>query len=98
MQVFSGSRPAQIRLYCDVPGSPATSLTVAVYDVNQAPVAVTNGVIANTVGWEERIVTVDLLAGTFTVGLPWTVRLTHSLDLGITMRLARVVVEFWPYP
>jgi hypothetical protein len=98
VQVFSAARPARIRLYCDVPGSPATSLTVGVYDVVQAPVAVTSGVIAGTVGWEERVVTVDLLAGTFTPGLPWTVRLTHSLDLGISIRVARIVVEFWPYP
>jgi hypothetical protein len=98
LQIFASGRPSQLRLYCDVPGSPATSLTVGVYGTDLAPVATTGGTITNTVGWEERIVVVDPLSGVFTAGLPWTIRLTHSLDLGISIKLARIHTEFWPYP
>ncbi len=97
-QFYAGTRPAYIRLYLDVPGAAGTNVTITVHDTALAPVACTGGVISNTVGWEEHVVTVDPTAGVFTVGMPWTVRVTQNLDPGITIRIARIRTEFWPYP
>jgi hypothetical protein len=98
VQFYAGTRPAFIRLYLDVPGAASTDVTVEVYDTALAPVACTGGVISNTVGWEEHVVTVDPTAGTFTVGMPWTIRVTQTMDPGLTIRIARIRCEFWPFP
>lgn len=98
VQFYAGYRPAYIRLYLDVPGAASTDVTIGVYDTLLAPVPCTGGVISNTVGWEEHVVTVDPVVGTFTVGMPWTIRVTQTMDPGITIRIARIRCEFWPYP
>jgi len=96
---YNTYRPLYIDVYTRFAASPSTKLTIEVYDVAQAPVTVTNGVVTGTGSWDTHTATIDRSGGTFdVVGKPYTIRLTYDVNKGEYIDLGRILISRWPYP
>ena len=97
-QFYADPRPVSFDIYCFIPNAPLTNIVVQVYDATQVLVPVDGGPLTNTAGlWETKTVTVRRNLGTFTPGLPYTMRLVYNLDIGQTIKTGRIRANFWPY-
>lgn len=91
-------RPVGFDFFLDVSTEAGTTLTVEVFGTDQAPVTITSGSPITTTGYESKSVEVDRLSGVFSVGQPYTVRLTHNIDPGGSIKTARIRARFVNYP
>ncbi len=89
-------RPASIDLYVNIPGG--ATITAQLRDTDLNIVTITGSPITTTTDWETVTITVDRNSGTFDLGKPYELRLTHSVDVGQQIDLARVTVNYWPFP
>jgi hypothetical protein len=99
LYAVAGIRPYSITFYryCNAPV--ATNLQVEVYGTDLLAVPVTGSPIVGAGAvWTSQTVLISQTLGTFTAGMPYTIRLTFNVDLGKDFRLGRIVVSFWPYP
>lgn len=97
IQFYHGTyRPLYFQLYVNISGS--GSLAVQLRDTDLNIVTVTGSPITNTGGWATATITVDRTMGNFTANAPYTLRLTHSVDLGDEIQLSRVNTIYWPFP
>lgn len=110
---YNGYRPSSINLYTKFGPALSTqmNLEVHLFDTSQHPVSITGGdvddyKITGTGAWKDSTLSVDRTDGTyeggtayeFELGKPYTIRLIHNVYQGTTLRLGRMVVNFWPYP
>lgn len=93
-----GYRPQQVEVYTEFPSPAPTQMEIEVYDTSQAPVPVTNGLIAGAVGWVTNTATVDRSVGTFDDGKPYTIRLVYTINQADYIRLGRVRILTSPFP
>ena len=92
-------RPVGFDFFINVSAEAGTNLTVEVFGTDQAPVTITSGSpITTTTGYESKAVEVDRLAGVFDVDQPYTLRLTHDIDPGGSIKIAQIRARFVNYP
>ncbi len=90
-------RPVSFDFYLDMTAT--ATIDVELRDTDLNIVTISGSPITGTgAGWVSASVVVDRTSGNFDVGKPYELRLTHNVNVAHSIKLARIVAQFYPYP